>query len=424
MTATNKIEGDIMMAGKILIVGPYPPPFGGIASQISNTVPYLVSEDFEEVHTVSWGAKDVLSPDGKFFCQRVHLNGQIYRLFSGIGLKALSLGIQIATQNRLSPSRCIKEVIRALFLIDLIDTRRFSLVHYFMLDEGIAAILVRHLRPQIRQVFTIYGEIFDKSEFYKSRPRLVSAILNTMDHKLASSCYCARSPEALGIAESFIEPVYYGVDLEKFHPNNDGEATRKSLGIKENQKVVLFFARLMAEMGADIMCKAAPLILDSNPDAVVIVAGANGEETENLRAVAKRYESRFFLKVNVPFSEVPGLYAACDILLAPTREKHACMGMSIKEAMASGKVCICSRSGGIPEAVIDGETGILLGTGEDLHVDPVSLSHATGLLLDDTTRRIDMGVSARKRAEDIFDNAFSASRIIEIYKEQLGKYHA
>ena len=154
-------------------------------------------------------------------------------------------------------------------------------------------------------------------------------------------------PETLGIAEAFIEPVYYGVDLEKFHPSNDGTATRESLGIQRNQKVVFFFARLMAEMGADVMCKAAPLILESNRDAVIVVAGADGEETENLRAVAERYEDRFFLKVNVPFSEVPGLYAACDVLLAPTREKHACMGMSIKEAMASGKVCVCSRSGGI-----------------------------------------------------------------------------
>ena len=49
-----------MTASKILIVGPYPPPFGGIASQITNTIPYLTSENFEEIRTVSWGAKDAL----------------------------------------------------------------------------------------------------------------------------------------------------------------------------------------------------------------------------------------------------------------------------------------------------------------------------------------------------------------------------
>ena len=130
---------------------------------------------------------------------------------------------------------------------------------------------------------------------------------------------------------------------------------------------------------------------------MIIVAGADGEETENLRAIAERYKGRFFLKVNVPFSEVPGLYAACDILLAPTREKHACMGMSIKEAMATGKVCVCSRSGGIPEAVVDGETGILLQTGEDLHVDPAALARATGLLLDDTTQRTAWARQRKKR---------------------------
>ena len=54
------------------------------------------------------------------------------------------------------------------------------------------------------------------------------------------------------------------------------------------------------------------------------------------------------------------------------------------------------------EAVVDEETGILLRTGEDLHVDPAALAHATGLLLDDTTRRTAMGAAARKKSRKTY----------------------
>ena len=158
-------------------------------------------------------------------------------------------------------------------------------------------------------------------------------------------------------------------------------------------------------MGADIMCKAAPLILASNRDSAII---AGGEEPKTRCAIAERKGRAF---KGCSFS-VPGLYAACDILLALPMRNMPVWHVN-QEAM---RLVRCLQPvGGIPGQWLTGKQ-ILLQTGEDLHKSSGTSSRYRFTFGRHHVTHC-MG-AARARAEDIFDNV-RPRLAIEIYKEQL-----
>ena len=93
----------------------------------------------------------------------------------------------------------------------------------------------------------------------------------------------------------------------------------------------------------------------------------------------------------VPQEEMPGLYALADLFVCPS-EWDEPFGTVNVEAMAAGTPVVASRVGGIPEAVTDGETGLLVPP-----ADPPALAAALGALIDDAGRRHRMA-AARARA--------------------------
>ncbi|MBV8949792.1 MAG: glycosyltransferase family 4 protein, partial [Actinobacteria bacterium] len=84
---------------------------------------------------------------------------------------------------------------------------------------------------------------------------------------------------------------------------------------------------------------------------------------------------------------------------------------SVLEAMVAGVPVVSTRVGGIPEMVLDGETGVLVGDDAD------ELAGAISRLLDDATLRRDMGRAARQRAEERFDALQTTRRLAEVLHE-------
>lgn len=404
------------MPGRILLVGPYPPPYGGIASQIANTAPLLLEGGFERVHVLASAKTDELSGDDRLVIQRIDLARHAGMTAAPQRWWQSAGALATMARYRLPARKAVAETVRLAAIRDLLRRHRYDIVHFFMLNDAPTAPVLRRLEPRLKIVLTIYGEIFDDEGFFRPRARLVREELAAVDACLSSSRHCARSVELLGLSSDRIEPLYYGVDLDHFSPRNDPWAFREKAGISASAKMVFFLGRLNDEMGADVVADVIPDVIAARDDAVFVVAGADGTCVPRLRDLETSFPGRVVLRVNVPGDQLPGMYAACDLLLAPTRDRHACMGMSIKEAMATGRVGICSRSGGIPEAVTDGETGVLLPTDSDLRVAPADLTRAILGLLGDDQRRTAMGQAARRRAELMFDNRRTAARLVEIYQ--------
>ena len=111
----------------------------------------------------------------------------------------------------------------------------------------------------------------------------------------------------------------------------------------------------------------------------------------------------------LPWREVERLYQACDVFVMPSRQEGTDvegLGMVYLEAGLRGKPVIGGRSGGIPDAVRDGETGFLVDPS-----DPEDLARALGRLLSDEGLRRRMGENGRRRVLDEFSIERSAVQL-------------
>jgi glycosyltransferase involved in cell wall biosynthesis len=99
----------------------------------------------------------------------------------------------------------------------------------------------------------------------------------------------------------------------------------------------------------------------------------------------------------VPYSEMPGLYRDADVVVYPTVAEEP-YGLVPLEAMAAGRPVVATRSGGIPETVVDGVTGWLVKPG-----DPSQLADRLADVLADREEAARMGAAGRDRVVQHFD---------------------
>ena len=118
---------------------------------------------------------------------------------------------------------------------------------------------------------------------------------------------------------------------------------------------------------------------------------------------------------STPKEELIHIYQKADIAINPSIIYES-VSYTCLEAMACGKPVIASKIGGIPEVVIDGETGLLFEPGSVR-----DLISSLKILLNDPLRREEMGKAGRKRAEEFFDVLKVAPKNIEIYKSLIAK---
>ncbi|MBA3523110.1 MAG: glycosyltransferase family 4 protein, partial [Geodermatophilaceae bacterium] len=156
-----------------------------------------------------------------------------------------------------------------------------------------------------------------------------------------------------------------GVDADLFHPRVDAARVRDRLGLGGHPTVVCV-SRLVRRKGQDVLIEALPLLRRQVPGARLLLVGG-GPDRDRLVALAKDRgvgEAVVFAG-EVPWTELPAYYAAGDVFAMPCRTRRAGLdveglGMVFLEASAVGLAVLAGNSGGAPEAVRDGVTGLVL----------------------------------------------------------------
>jgi phosphatidylinositol alpha-1,6-mannosyltransferase len=198
-----------------------------------------------------------------------------------------------------------------------------------------------------------------------------------------------------------VRVVPLGADHQAFRPGLDTHEVRERYGL-ENGRWLLSVARLTRHKGIDTALQALALLAADYPDLRYAVVGV-GEEHESLQEEARQLgvEDRVRFLTEVPDRDLPALYNIAEVYLGVSRlleQRVEGFGISLVEASACGVAVVAGRSGGIPEAVRDGETGILVDAER-----PEAVADALRRLLDDPTLRRRLGQAGRRAVESFYN---------------------
>jgi alpha-maltose-1-phosphate synthase len=210
-----------------------------------------------------------------------------------------------------------------------------------------------------------------------------------------------------------VRVIRNGIDTDEYRPDpRTGILTR--YGVDPGRPYVIFVGRITRQKGVPVLLRAASALI---PEAqLVLLAGAAdtpeqlAEVTELVDGLRATRSGVIWIPEMLPKPEVIQLLTHATVFAIPSIYEP--LGIVNLEAMACGTAVVGSRTGGIPEVVVDGETGLLVPAGE-----PEPLAEALNTLLRDPDRAEAMGQAGRKRAVSEFGWPAIAAQTADLYAE-------
>jgi phosphatidylinositol alpha-1,6-mannosyltransferase len=229
---------------------------------------------------------------------------------------------------------------------------------------------------------------------------------------LARSVLGALDRPALAAA---VRVVPLGTTPSTFRPGIDSRAVREKYGLAGGPWL-LTVSRLDSHKGIDTVIQGLPAVRAAFPTARYAVAGvgSRGPEFARLVATLGLGDAVRFLGF-VPDADLPALYNAADLYVGASRRFDLLaegFGIAIVEASACGRAVVGGRAGGVPDAVREGETGLLVDPGE-----PRAVAAGVIRLLGDDELRGRMGAAGRRAVETYYNWDRVARDLIRIDDE-------
>jgi glycosyltransferase involved in cell wall biosynthesis len=224
-------------------------------------------------------------------------------------------------------------------------------------------------------------------------PTVTERVQETLD--AARGVFCVSDALARKAREqttpSKVTTVPIGADPDKY-PVDQQTRLRTELDIPENATVVLFVGQFTERKGIDEICEILPgLHLE---ETVFVFVGSGGQkETQLKQAVSESQFSARYVYTGVTSLALRRWFAVADLLLLPSHAEGR--PTVIYEAMASETAVLASAVGGVPEQIVDGETGVLLPAGNIAR-----LEHELQTLVPDRERLREMGKAGKRRLHE------------------------
>ena len=215
--------------------------------------------------------------------------------------------------------------------------------------------------------------------------------------------------DEFGVAADRVVTIPRGVDPARVGSPLGREASRERLSIPTDVPVIISLGALSWEKDPLAQLEVMEGVRRVFPRSVHLIAG-DGPLRHDVEKQADRAGLDGLARILGSRSDVADLLAAADILLLASKVEG--MPGCVIEAGMSGLPVVSYAVAGVPEVVIDGETGFLVGPGEI-----GGLIDRTIELLRDPTQRARMGAAARDRCTAAYDIGVIAPKYLEIYEE-------
>lgn len=266
-----------------------------------------------------------------------------------------------------------------------------------------AAAVARRLagRRDLPVVATFHGLVTG------SAASAVRLLRRAADVVVAVSPAAATELVGAGLPREHVATVLNAVAVPRLRPRAE---VRRDLGL-DDAELVVTVGRYRAEKNQQLLIEAARLLAPERPRLRVLIVGI-GDLEDELRARAREAGLAGVVTVTGLRSDPLDLAGAADVVtLTSTREA---LGLTLLEAMAAGTPVIGTAVGGIPDAVEDGRTGLLVPSG-----DAAALADALRRLLDDRGLAERLAAAGREEVERRFSLAAMTAGYRDVYDSAL-----
>jgi len=217
-----------------------------------------------------------------------------------------------------------------------------------------------------------------------------------------------RLRETLHVPTRKLQVIHNGILMEPYNNNTPVDAgLRASLKGNSTRPIILTVARLDEQKGHRYLLEAAVFV----PEAQFVLVGEGPA-----RLALEEQALSLGLGDHILFlgyrSDIPELLACCDLFVLPSLYEG--LPLSVLEAMAAAKPVIASAIGGTDEAVIHGETGLLVPP-----ADSVALANAIRIVLDEPALAQRLALNGRARVQREFSAGQMVQRVTQVYDELL-----
>jgi starch synthase len=228
------------------------------------------------------------------------------------------------------------------------------------------------------------------------------------------ACYPDVDPDRIHV-------IHNGIDPEIYRPQRS-EETLARYGIDPNRPYAFFNGRITRQKGLPLLLKAA-LEIDRSHQLVIVASSPDTPEIgAEVAALAERVRSErgnlIWIGEFIPREELIHLHSGATVFVCPS--VYEPFGLVILEAMACETAVVASRVGGIPEIVVEGETGYLVDYNPD---DPSAFTGALAARIEavmgDAALAARMGKAGRQRAVRDFGWPAIATRTVDLYNALL-----
>ena len=255
---------------------------------------------------------------------------------------------------------------------------------------------------------------------------IVRKVMHRNDALIGVSQFVVESAVELGYRRDRLYRVLNALEVERWDPDHvDAASVRSEFAVPEDAVLIAIIARVFPWKGHERLIRALAHLGDEAPEFRLLVVGdddprATPDGTSHTMVLRQLVEE-LGLTAQVVFAgfrdDIPGVMKSIDILAMPSFEEP--FGMVFLEALAMRTPVVAMRSGGVPEFIVDGKTGLLSDEG-----DIEGLTQNLKTLMLDPILRERIGETGRAMVLERFASPRMAADVEDVYRSVLGRQHA
>lgn len=320
------------------------------------------------------------------------------------------------------PLHPLQDPVAILAVRKIVRTGRFDIVHAHGFKAGFVGRLGAKLGGAKVFIVTAHNHVLfrdDTPTSVKSRYRWVErSLAGLVTHYIAVSESIRRElVEGYALPADKVTTVHNGIDPAPFLAVRDRQSARAELDLPSPDAVVVgVAARFSAQKGLRHLIAAVPELraeVRSDGGELVVVVGGSGPLESELREQAAALGVSDALRWPGHVASMPRLLSSLDIYVSPAETEA--LGIGLIEAAVAGVPTVATNVGGVPEVVVDGETGLLVAPS-----DPHALANAMLELVRDPERASAFARAARERCLREFASERMVERTLRVYAESRG----